>query len=139
MRLSLNRLTGVACAIGGLLLLRVVIPDQVEAIEDSVIQPATIPTAVAWVLIIAGSIHALFPSGDTPVNWREAARAALYLAIVSASVILMSYVGFLYVATPMVLVIMLIMGERRWFVLTMALVPIGIWAILEYWLVRPLP
>ena len=137
--LSLNRLTGAACATAGLLLLLVIIPDHIEAIEDSGLQPATIPKAVAWVLLVVGSIHTLFPSGDTPFDRRETLRAALFLAIVSGSVTLMSFVGFVYVAPVMVLAIMLVMGERRWFVLCAAVVPIGIWAMLKFWLERPLP
>ena len=136
---SLNRLTGVACALAGLCLLLVVIPDQVEAIEDSGVQPATVPTAVAWVLMVAGTFHALFPTGDTPLDVPEALRAGLFLAIVGGGVYLMSEFGFLYVAPGLVLAIMLVMGERRWFVLWIAALPVGIWAILELWLNRPLP
>ena len=137
--LSLNRLTGAACAIAGLLLLLVVVPGQVEAIEDSGIQPATIPRAIAWILIVAGTIHTLFPTGDTPFDGREAVRAALFLILVGGGVILMSEIGFVYVAPGLVLTIMLVMGERRWYVLWTAALPIGLWAMLEFWLERPLP
>lgn len=137
--LSLNRLTGAACSLAGLILLVIIIPDQVEAIEDSGLQPATIPKAVAWVLLVAGAVHTLFPTGDTPFDKRETLRAALFLAMVGGSVTLMSFVGFVYVAPVMVLMIMLVMGERRWFVLGFAAAPVGIWAMLEFWLERPLP
>ncbi len=136
---SLNRLTGAACVLAGLCLLLVVIPDQVEAIEDSGVQPATIPEAVAWVLMVAGASHTLFPAGDTPLDGPEALRAGLFLAIVGGGVYLMSEIGFLYVAPALVLAVMLAMGERRWFLLSTAALPVGIWAILELWLNRPLP
>ncbi len=137
--LSLNRLTGAACALAGLCLLLVVIPDQVEAIEDSGIQPATVPRAIAWVLMVAGAFHAVFPTGDTPFDGREALRVVLYLAIVGTGVYLISEVGFVYVAPALVLTIMLVMGERRWSVLWTAALPVGVWAILEFLLERPLP
>jgi len=54
-------------------------------------------------------------------------------------VYLMSEIGFVYVAPGLVLAIMLVMGERRWYVLWTAALPIGLWAMLEFWLERPLP
>jgi len=139
MTLSLNRWTGIACSVFGLCLILFIIPDQVDAIEDSGIQPTTIPKATAWIILVAGAIHALFPTGDTTFDKEETVRAAIYLAIVGGGVFAMSQVGFEYVAPVMILAIMAVMGERRWYVLWTIALPVGIWAMLEFWLNRPLP
>lgn len=136
-----NRLLGLFFAAFGLLLMFVVIPLQTEVVDSGRMQPRSLPEAMALVIAVAGLILALRPRGAVDFQWRRAARAALYLALVSAGVYGISLFGYEAVAPPLALVMMLLIGERRplWLVIGVAGIPFIIWLAVPVLLDRPLP
>jgi putative tricarboxylic transport membrane protein len=137
----LNRFSGCFIICLGLLLYFFIIPYDTEVVDYGRVRPQTVPSAMAWILIVAGAILAIEPSGETNFDPRGAARAGLFLAIVAAGVYSISYVGFIFVSPVLALVIMLLMGERRflWLALGAFGTPSVIWIVVAVLLGRPLP
>jgi putative tricarboxylic transport membrane protein len=136
-----NRLSGVVVVVFGLILLFWIIPRHTEPVDFGWLRPTTLPNITAVVMVIAGIIHALFPAGTSEFDARSAARAGLFFVISVAGLFLMRHAGFLLSAPLLVLVLMLMIGERRplWLLAGVVMVPLGIWSAIELLLRRPLP
>lgn len=136
-----NRLLGL-CFMGfGLLLLFIVIPRHTEVVGYGWMRPQTLPNAMAIVITAAGAVLALRPRGAVDFEWRRAARAALYLALLAVGVYLISLYGFEVVAPLLALAMMVLIGERRplWLAIGAAGIPFVIWLVVPVLLGRPLP
>ena len=125
----------------GLILLFWIIPRHTEPVDFGWLRPTTLPNITAAVMAIMGIIHVLFPAGTAEFDARPAARAGLFFVISVAGLFLMRYAGFLLSAPLLVLVLMLMVGERRplWLFAGVVMVPLGIWSSVELLLRRPLP
>jgi Tripartite tricarboxylate transporter TctB family len=139
--MTLNRISGIVAAVFGSALLFWIIPRHTEAVNYGWLRPATLPNVTAVVLVIASIIHILFPAGTAEFDVRPAMRAGLFFAISLAGLFLMHHVRFLIAAPLLVMVLMLLIGERRplWLVTGIVLVPLGIWSCIELLLNQPLP
>lgn len=136
-----DRVTGLAVLLLGLLLYFVVIPTYVASVSSGWVLPATIPNAVAVVLIVCGGLLMLKPTSHRSQGKRELAFAGLYYALFAAGLVLMSYTGFVYAAPLLALAIMLLTGERRpvWLGLGTIVMPAMIWFLVAHVLQRALP
>ncbi|MQY43957.1 hypothetical protein GG681_15020 [Epibacterium sp. SM1969] len=142
MPLSADRVTGGFFLFFGLALYFVVIPTYVETIEDSSwVRPGTIPNAIAVVLSVCGALLILKPTAHRVQGQREFLFAGLYFLLLAAGLLLMSYVGFVYAAPVIALVIMLMIGERRrlWLGVGVVALPAAIWLLVVQVLERALP
>lgn len=139
--MRLNRISGAVVAVLGLILLFWIIPRHTEPVDYGWLRPTTLPNATAMVVLIASVIHVLFPTGKAEFDARLALRAGLFFVISTAGLYLMRHAGFLIAAPVLVLVLMLVIGERRplWLFAGIVLVPLGIWSSIELLLKRSLP
>lgn len=140
--MTVNRASGLFVVLVGLVMVIWVIPCQTETVDYGWLKPATLPSIACMVMILAAGVHALFSRGETvKVHGAETLRAVLFLLVGILGLILMARAGFVIAAPLMVLVMMVMVGERRWkWLLTGVLVlPAFIWFIIEFLLGRPLP
>lgn len=132
--MSADRISGLVFLILGVMMLTIIIPEFVETAEGGVIQPATLPALLSWVMAGCGAWIVLRPArfdGHLRLPDRVGMRSAgLYAAVLGGGVLLMGELGFLPVAPGLALVIMLMIGERRWAWLGAGVVavPAAIWA-----------
>lgn len=141
MSVTADRGAGAVISLFGLVLYFGVIPNFVEAVDDGWVLPATIPNAVAIVLIVCGILLILKPTTHRPQRMIEFQKAALYFGLLALGLLAMSYLGFIYTAPVIALVLMLLIGERRplWLFLGVAVLPATIWFLVVYVLDRALP
>jgi len=125
----------------GIILLFWIIPDHTEAVSVGWLKPNTLPNIIAIVIIILGLFHSILPSGKADFDIKLALRISLFFVITMASLFFMSVVGFLIAAPTMVMIVMILIGERRplWLVSGIVLGPTAIWAAVDLLLNRPLP
>jgi putative tricarboxylic transport membrane protein len=136
-----DRLSGAFFFLVGLALYFHVVPNYVDRIDYGAIYPATMPSALAIVLAIGGALLIVRPTHQRAPDAALLARATLYLAVLAAGVYAMSWLGFVYTAPPLALVIMLLIGERRplWLMTGVAVMPFLIWLVIKILLDRSLP
>jgi putative tricarboxylic transport membrane protein len=105
------------------------------------LKPNTLPNIITIVIIILGLFHFILPSGKAEFDIKLALRIGLFFMITMASLYFMSVVGFLIAAPIMVMIVMILIGERRplWLVSGIVLGPAAIWAAVDLLLNRPLP
>jgi len=137
----LNRLSGLFAAIVGIILLFWVIPNHTETVDYGWLRPATLPKITVFIIIIAGTVHFIFPRGTAELDFASAGRSALFLGIGVAGLWLMNISGFSIGAPVLMLALMIIIGERRWQWLLSGVImlPAFIWLCVDYLLKRPLP
>jgi putative tricarboxylic transport membrane protein len=141
MKRNADRASGLFFLLSGLALYLFIIPAYVEQAEGGWVHPDTIPNAVAIVLALGGAALALRPSRHQIQEASEFARAGLYFALLMAGLLLMGQFGFVYVAPPLALAVMLMIGERRplWLIAGAAAMPAAIWLLVVQVLDRALP
>lgn len=138
---TVDRLCGLFVCGLGLLLLFVVFPAQIESLDDGSIRPDTLPNALAWILVVCGTLLALRPGFQAVPDPRQAVWAFIFIALLAAGLFAMSLFGFLKTAPVLALLILLLFGERRplWLGFGVAGLPAIIWFLVAYLLERPLP
>lgn len=136
-----DRAAGGFFLVFGLLLYFAVIPANVEEVEGGWVLPSTIPNVIAIILAVCGAALMLKPKAHRVQSPQEFLFAGLYFVLLAAGLLLMSYVGFVYAAPALALVIMLLIGERRplWLGAGVALLPAAIWFLVAQVLERALP
>lgn len=141
MRYSADRLTGGFFLLFGLALVFIVIPQYVEDVDHGNLSPKTMPIVVAWIIAVFGGLLMIKPTSHRAPELRFFGKAAAYVAVLGGAIYAMSVVGFLYVAPPLALVIMLMIGERRpfWIGLGVVVMPALIWFLVTQLLERGLP
>lgn len=125
----------------GLILLFLILPQQVESVDYGRVFPSTVPSVALWVIIVAGVVQFFTSTERIEIHVTNSLRAIAFIAMFIASVWLMEKFGFEYFAPVFALVIMLFMGERRWYWLLFAAIamPLSIWFLVENVLNRVLP
>jgi len=136
-----NRISGLVVAAIGVILLFWIIPRQTETVANAWLRPATLPTITAVIVIIASIVHLIFPAGKAEFDVPLALRAGLFLVISLMGLFLMHIIGFLIAAPLLVLVLMLLVGERRplWLIAGVVLIPLAMWSSIELLLNQTLP
>lgn len=136
-----NRLSGLVVVIFGLLLYFWIIPTQTETVDSGWLRPETLPNITSVIIIIFGLIHFIFPKGSEEFDLAFTGRVGLFFVIGIIGLYLMSIIGFIFAAPILVLVLMLIIGERRplWLIGGVILLPAAIWFFVDFLLNRPLP
>lgn len=136
-----NRISGLAVALFGLVLITWIIPANTETVERGWMRPQTIPDTCAVLLIALGVIHAVFPTGKVIMRPKETLRAIGYAIVALLALWAMDRFGFLIAAPVFALVIMLLVGEKRpvWLAAGAVALPITIWVTVVVLLGRTLP
>jgi len=137
----LNRLSGLFSAFAGCLLIFWVIPNHTETADYGWLKPATLPNIASIIIIISGLIHFIAPRGDAKLDPAVSGRALLFLIVGVSGLGLMHFAGFIVAAPVLMLVFMLMVGEKRWLWLIsgVILLPATIWFCVDFLLKRPLP
>lgn len=136
-----NRLSGLAIALAGLVLLAVIIPANTETVGYGWIRPQTIPDACAIALAIFGFAQLAFPTGSVFLRRSEILRVGLFAAVAFCAVWLIGKVGFIAGAPVFAASLMLLVGERRpsWLLVGCVALPATIWIAVVPLLDRTLP
>ncbi len=139
--MTLNRLSGLVTVVIGLVILFWIIPAQTEVLDSGWLNPTTLPRITAVIIIIAGLFHLISPAGTAEFNVAFSFRMGLFFIITSAGIYLMDLIGFIIVAPLLVLVIMMMIKERRplWLAMGVILLPALIWFCVDFLLDKPLP
>jgi putative tricarboxylic transport membrane protein len=139
--MTLNRLSGLVVASLAILLIFWIIPNHTEVAEFSSLEPSTLPYITAGIALIMGLLQLIFPSGKAEFNLGPAFKVAFFFAVSLAGLYIMSLVGFLIAAPLLVLVVMMLIGERRplWLISGIVIMPLVMWASVEILLNWPLP
>ncbi|UTV98453.1 tripartite tricarboxylate transporter TctB family protein [Marinomonas rhizomae] len=138
--MSLERIVTGGILVFGLTFLFQVMPQQVETVSYGRIVPATLPTILLWIIVGASSIQLITLKDNVGFNGRVVLRTVVLLALMVATAWLMKLFAFEYVAPIFALLIMLFIGERRWYWLLLGgiLIPLGVWLLVEQVLGRAL-
>lgn len=141
MNTAADRMTGAFFLILGLALFFYVIPEYVEDPDGGNLSPRTMPNVVAWVLAVCGGLLVIKPTDHAAPDMRFFAQATVFVVVLGAAIYAMTWVGFLYVAPVLALMIMLMLGERRplWLAAGVVVVPAAIWFLVTQLLERALP
>lgn len=139
--MSLNRLSGLFFTLFGLLLYFFITPAQTEMVDFGWLKPRVLPDIATCVIICGGFLHFIYPTGKTEINVRTTLRIGLFLIIILATLFLMKTVGYVVAAPAMILVLLLIIGERRvlWLSLATVFTPLLIWFSIVVLLNKSLP
>ena len=139
--MTLNRMSGLVVAAVGAILLFWIIPHHTELVGDTWLEPTTLPRATSITIMICGLLHFVFPTGKAEFDLAFTGRVTLFLIISIIGLYLMQVVGFLIAAPILVLVLMVLIGERRplWLISGIILLPASIWFCVDFLLDRPLP
>ena len=139
--MTLNRISGLVVAVLGVILVFWIIPRHTETVDYAWLRPATLPIITTAIVIISSIVHLIFPSGKAEFDVPLALRAGLFFVISLIGLCLMYFVGFLIAAPLLVMVLMLLIGERRplWLISGIVLIPLAMWSSIELLLKRPLP
>ncbi|MAY85468.1 MAG: hypothetical protein CML02_01880 [Pseudooceanicola sp.] len=136
------RLSGLAVAGFGVLLLAWLIPVHTETVGYGWLRPQTLPRACAVALLVLGLALTIWPGpAGEPGPEVAPGRLALVIVVVFIGVWAMSRFGFLPVAPVLAALLVLICGERRWawIALGVGLAPVLSWLVVDLLLNRSLP
>ena len=141
MLVSADRVSGAFFLLFGLTMYFYVNPNYIETIDEGNIAPDSLPNIVSIVIAVCGGLLVFKPTSQQVRNPRSMAKAGIYVALLAAGIYAMSWVGFVYVAPVLALVIMLLIGERRpfWLALGAIGMPAIIWFLVIHALGRSLP
>ncbi|MDT8377907.1 MAG: tripartite tricarboxylate transporter TctB family protein [Desulfotignum sp.] len=139
--MMLNRFSGLVVAVMGAVLVFWIIPWQTESVNAGWLKPATLPRIIAIIIFLTGAIQFVFPTGSAAFDLASSLRIGLFFLIALAGIYLMEIVGFVFVAPVLILVIMILIKERRllWLVSGIFLLPAAIWFCVDFLLDKPLP
>lgn len=137
----LNRLSGLFIALFGVLLLIWVIPNHTETADYGWLRPATLPNIMSICMIILGLFHFVFPTGKAELDGALTLRFLLIFLLCLVALLLIKYIGFVFVAPGLAMIVMFLIGERRpkWLLTGIIIIPVSLWAIVVFVLERPLP
>lgn len=139
--MSLERLHTTLLIVGMLIFYFLVMPEQVDHIEDARIVPTTVPSIAIWAIIVAAGFQLISSKVRIELNPQLCLRAVICTAFIIACTSIMSRFGFEFGAPILALGVMLGIGERRphWLFLSVVVIPLGVWLLVEQVLYRVLP
>ncbi|WP_027834770.1 tripartite tricarboxylate transporter TctB family protein [Maritalea myrionectae] len=135
-----DRLTGIAVILFGAALFFLITPAATETVGYGWLRPNTVPNVMAVIMILAGTTLAISTPQEQQIDFPKMARAAGFLLVISIGLWAMAQWRYVFVAPMLALVLMVLVGERRWpWLLVGAVVlPVTISFLIEYVLERPL-
>ncbi|HCV88518.1 MAG TPA: hypothetical protein DGU02_04965 [Alphaproteobacteria bacterium] len=138
--LKADRISGLVVLLAALAMIFVVIPAYVETAVDGVLQPATLPKALCWLLVACGAWLVVRPGDASAPPSHQLRRAATHIGLLAGGVMAMASFGFVLVAPVLAFAIMVLIGERRpgWLVTGALVMPAMIWVFVVQILGRPL-
>lgn len=139
--MNLDRYLGIATALFGVVVIALIIPNQVEQIESSGMEPKAFPTMLSWGLVFFGVMQALFAKGDdTTVDKHIVIRVLILCAVLALFIYASTYLRFIYLSPLLAIILMKVMGENRlfWLVLGAVGTPLLIWLLVDVLLGRQL-
>ena len=141
MGLSADRASGAFFLLFGLALYFLIIPAQIENVEGANLAPETVPNILAWVIVVCSAITVIKPTDFQTQGISSFVVTGAYAGVLAMGIYAMSLFGFEWVASPLALAIMLMIGERRplWLLAGVVLMPLLIWFLVTYPLGRALP
>lgn len=136
-----DRLCGVFFVLFALMLFFYLIPTQVETVDYGAIRPKTMPQILSIIIGLFGAVLMLRPADGSDLRQVRWGKSALLIALLSGGLWLIGQFGFVFIASPLALILMLVMGERRWHWLGVGVIcmPALIWFVVTILLERPLP
>lgn len=140
--MTIDRVLGGAAILFGGFLLLYGIPANVRMVEGVWPYPAMFPQIAAWLFIILGAAQMLFVKSDIELpSIRQVVMFAAAAAVTLVALLTIDRFGYLPVTIALMAAIALIVRERRpvWVAVIVAGLPVGIWALFELVLQRPLP
>lgn len=146
MRNTSNFLTGIlAAALGAAMILWIIPAQTVPAIFASV-PSGFYPTFTSGMLVASGltlGVSGLIaaPDATDPLPKGFAFRLALAFVLLVGALYLAPVVGFLPVGALICLIVLILMGERRWLHISLIclIAPVAVWSAFELLMGRPLP
>ena len=137
----LNRISGLIVVIIGIILYFWLIPLHTESGDYGWLKPTTLPNVTAIIVLVAGMVHFIFPTGKAEFDLAFSGRVGLFFLVGVFGLYLMSIFGFIIVAPILVMALMLMVGERRllWLSTGIVALPGLIWFLVGVLLNRPLP
>ena len=139
--IRLDRVLGGVVMTFGASLLLFLIPAFTSPQPGSPTDPALFPQIAGWMFVLLGGLQIVFPGNmQMTLTMREVSRlSVLTLCLVAAS-ILMPVVGYLPASIALMVVVMLMIYERRplWTIISVVAVPVGVWIAFEFALKQPL-
>lgn len=141
--MTMDRFLGAAVAMFGLVLLFYLIPGNVMMFPGQPLDPSLFPRISAWMLILLGTALVLSPqrAAVTPPPWRMTLTGLAIVAAIVAAAAGFSRFGFLPSTIALMAVVVPASNESRPLpLLAIALgLPVAIWALFEFVLLRTLP
>ena len=139
--MSLERIQTAVLTLAMLIFYFLIMPNEVDQIEDARIVPTTVPSIAIWTIIIAGAFQFFSDKVSLELKPQLCLRAIVCTVFIIASVATMERFGFEFGAPILALGVMLGIGERRlhWILLGTLLIPISVWLLVEHVLGRTLP
>lgn len=139
--MTLNRISGLVVTAIAVLLILWIIPNHTEIDELATLKPSALPYITASIILIMGLIQVVFPGGKAEFDLKSTLQVGFYFALSLAGVYLMNLIGFLIAAPTLILVVMILIGERRplWLISGIILMPVTIWYSVDILLNWPLP
>ncbi|MBL4813272.1 MAG: tripartite tricarboxylate transporter TctB family protein [Rhodobacteraceae bacterium] len=137
-----NRIVGIVSAGFGAFLLLFAIPAYVTNSGTLFLNPALFPIIAAWMLVGLGLLQAVMAGLDPALPSRtEVMRFVLIVALTVAAALGLERFGYLATSFALMTAVIYMIHERRllWAVITIAMVPTGIWLFFDVLLERPLP
>ncbi|MDU9004357.1 tripartite tricarboxylate transporter TctB family protein [Sedimentitalea todarodis] len=136
-----DRFCGLFFTLFGPMLFFFLIPTQVETVDFGAIRPKTMPQILSVIISVFGVVLMLKPADGTELRQQPWVKACLIIAILVTGLWSIAQIGFVFVAPPLALVLMLVMGERRplWIGLGAVGMPALIGFAVTVLLERPLP
>lgn len=138
----IERIAGLFVFLAGVWLLVFGIPMHIELIGYENPSPRLFPQIGAWLFVVTGLALTAFPKTPKPLpDLRLVLRYILVSALLLIMVVLMENFGFLIGAMALLAALMVIVYEKRWMWIGIAVVamPVFIWLMFEIVLKRPLP
>ena len=140
-RMHSDRIFGLCVMLFGAIMLVYIIPAEISHGRGP-IDPARFPAIAAWLFVILGALHAIKSSpGMRKPLLREVVRTVAVFVLATAACLLMPKLGYLVAAILLMIALTALMFERRahWVALSVAAVPLGLYAFFVLLLHRPLP
>ncbi len=139
--MSADRASGTFFFLFGLVMFFLINPSFIEDVDTGNIRPETVPNWLALIIAGCGALLVVRPTGHRATDASHTFRAGMFLALLCFGIWAMSHAGFVLVAPPLALAVMLLLGERRlgWLAFGVAGMPAIIWLLVEVLLGRPLP
>lgn len=118
-----------------------VIPAQTQPVHYGATTPSLFPSIGAALVGIGGLWLILLPDRTRTVDLRPLARNAGVAALASLGFAGIQWIGYLWTAPVLTIVLTLMVGQRRplWLSLGGVAAPVALWALFALVLQRPLP